>query len=203
MTDAPDDLSLTARSGLPDTLRALFEAHPRESWGVAQPLGELTRFWLERHQMLRALLERLTGETTGMLEAPGPNTQEVGAQEVRAQAMKRLARYASIFAGELHMHHNVEDMHYFPALAGREARLAAGFELLDSDHHTLDAALHAFADQSNALFQAHAAGSLGARDLDGYHALLTGFRPMLERHLIDEEDLIVPILIENGERWLR
>ena len=41
------------------------------------------------------------GETTGMLEAPAPQAQEVGAQEVRAQAMKRLARYASIFAGEV------------------------------------------------------------------------------------------------------
>ncbi len=190
---AADPLALTARAGLPDTLRALFDAHPRESWGVAKPLGELTQFWLERHQMLRALLGRLGGETEGMLEAPAS----------RAQAMKRLARYAQIFAGELHMHHNVEDHHYFPALSNREKRLAAGFELLDSDHHALDAALHEFAEQSNTLFQAFAGGAMGEKDLASYHALLERFRPMLERHLIDEEDLIVPILIEHGERWLR
>lgn len=195
---ATDPLALTARTGLPDTLRALFEAHPREQWGVARPLGDLTQFWLERHQMLRALLERLGGETTGMLEAAGGK-----APDGHGPAMKRLARYAQIFAGELQMHHNVEDMHYFPALSNREKRLAAGFELLDADHHTLDAALHAFAEQSNALFRVFGDGAMGERELADYHALVEGFRPMLERHLIDEEDLIVPILIEHGESWLR
>lgn len=193
MTDTPEDLSLTARAGLPDTLKALFEAHPRESWGVARPLGDLTLFWLERHQMLRELLSRLGGETQQMLDLG----------DERGAGMRRLARYAQIFAGELHMHHNVEDHHYFPALSQREARLASGFELLDADHHTLDAALHEFAEQSNALFRAFAEGAATDRSLDDYHALLRRFSPMLERHLIDEEDLIVPILIEHGEGWLR
>ncbi|MEL6677435.1 MAG: hypothetical protein AAFQ51_01940 [Pseudomonadota bacterium] len=53
------DLSLTARPGLPDALRVLAEAYPRDMWAAHPNFTKLTRFWLDRHLMFRDVLGRL------------------------------------------------------------------------------------------------------------------------------------------------
>ena len=43
------DLNLETRDGLPEALRVLLEAFPREVWEGHENFGQLVRFWLDRH----------------------------------------------------------------------------------------------------------------------------------------------------------
>ncbi len=182
-------LALDTRSGLPEALRVLLDEYPREAWEQAG-LSPLIRFWLDRHMMFRKLTERLAADSRAALE---------GRADPRAHAAG-LSRFGGLFVNELHGHHHVEDAHYFPLLARHDARLEAGFDLLDADHHALDGHLQAFVARANDVLQADETDRHDAtgRFLDG----LEGFAPLLERHLTDEEDLVVPVLLKYGERGL-
>lgn len=178
-----------SRDGLPDALRVLLADYPRDAW-ESLGLSPLIRFWLERHMMFRQLTERLSKDSQNALD---------GAADARQYAAS-LSRFGGIFVNELHAHHHIEDAHYFPQLAQHDVRLNTGFDLLDADHHALDGHLTAFVGRANAVLQADGAARHEAtgRFLDGLEA----FAPLLDRHLTDEEDLIVPILLKYGERGI-
>ena len=182
-----DDLE--TRQGLPDALRYLVEKYPRDIWESHRNFDELTRFWLERHMMFRQLIERITAETRGFLDGDR-DAQEFG---------RNSARLTGFLLNQLHGHHQVEDIHYFPKLAGLESRLQAGFDLLDADHHALDGHIHGMADETNALLQALQTG--GGRDAAGrVEARLGKFERFIDRHLIDEEELVIPTILHHAPR---
>ena len=185
-------IALGARDGLPDALRILLEKHPRSEWTAPGRIGPLAAFWLERHMMFRKLIAKLTDASQSFLD-----------QKLEARAFAQTtARFGQMFAGELHGHHHIEDAQYFPALREREERLVRAFDILDADHHALDGHLSAFVDASNVVLQAHRSNERTVDAAAEYLAMLQRFEPFLERHLIDEEDVIVPILLEHGEEWL-
>ena len=186
----PGRLALDTRAGLPDALRVLLEAYPRETWERDPGFSQLIRFWLDRHMMFRRISERLLSDAQARLD---------GASDTRAFAAG-LSRLGSAFVGELHGHHHVEDAHYFPVLSRHDARLESGFALLDADHHALDGHLQAFVTAANAVLQAPEAQRHDATG--AFHAQLTSFAPLLERHLTDEEDLVVPVLLKYGDRGM-
>ncbi len=104
---------------------------------------------------------------------------------------------------QLEGHHQVEDLHYFPVFRRAEPRLASGFELLERDHDSLHASLGDLAAHANRVLAQDGA------DRALFHAALARFRDaeatlgrQLRRHLDDEEDLVVPLLIERGEEVL-
>jgi iron-sulfur cluster repair protein YtfE (RIC family) len=186
---ATPDLDLTRRDGLPEALRVLAERHPRADWRGHPNFGELVRFWMERHVMFRELMARLRTETQGFLDAK---------TELAAYA-PRLSRYGGTFLNQLHGHHQIEDMHYFPQLIGLEPRIAAGFDLLERDHEAIDPMLQDFAASANKVLQAPGAGA--AREAAGaFHDRLEGFNRLLHRHLEDEEEIVVPVILESGFR---
>ncbi len=108
-----DGLSLEQRTGWPQDLRVLLERYPREVWPGHANLGERMRFWLDRHGMFRELggaLQTATGQfREGRLAAP----------EYRAWFVPRL----QFFLSELHKHHHIEDIGYFPLFRQAEPRL--------------------------------------------------------------------------------
>lgn len=178
---------LATRTGLPDALRVLLEAHPRESWKAHPEFHGLVSFWLERHLMFRQLMAQMTQETEAFLD----DTRE-------AQAFAQgIARYGGVFVNQLHGHHHIEDHHYFPLLRTRDARIETGFDLLDADHHALDGILNRFVGQANAAISAAggAQAAVAAGDLrDG----ILDLERLIGRHLEDEEDLIVPVILRHG-----
>ena len=176
-----DPLDLDRRTGLPDALRFLAEKYPREVWETHPEFNALTRFWLDRHLMFRRLQDMLIDETEGFID---------GRADPRHYAT-RLSRLAGTFLNELHGHHGIEDARYFPLLAARDPRLSAGFELLESDHHALEAGLHGLADRTNAVLRQPASVAAEALRVD-----LVRLRTLLDRHLIDEEELVVPMVLE-------
>lgn len=180
MTDAPD-LSLAARAGLPETLRALLADHPREGWAAHPEFGPLTRFWLDKHQSFRTLSARLVADARARVD---------GTLDPQEHAV-RLSRLGSHLLSDLHGHHSIEDHHYFPRLAQLHPPLERGFALLDADHHALHEELEAYARDANALLKGGEAGPFAetAARLDAF----------LDRHLWDEEEVVVPILLSVGE----
>ena len=181
---------LGQRAGLPEALKVLLREYPRDIWQSHRNFDGLTRFWLQRHMMFRDGVSRLQAEAEGFLDRR---------LDARAYA-QQTARLASFVLNELHGHHHIEDVHYFPLLSGLEPRLAAGFELLDRDHHALDGHLHGLAAKAQAVLDAVVAGEGAEAAAGGLHGELKGFERFLDRHLIDEEELVVPVILHHAPR---
>jgi len=187
---SPDPLDLKQRHGLPAEWLALLQRHPRDQWPGNPRLGMTAQFWLDRHRAFRQLGQALQDSIEAL--RAGRSAPE----DFQAAFVPRLR----LFLGELNGHHQVEDFHYFPVFRRAAPDLAPGFELLDRDHQVLHAALMATAEAANALLQALARDPQAAEGPLEIYAevsgqLLTG----MLRHLDDEEDLVIPLLIERGE----
>jgi iron-sulfur cluster repair protein YtfE (RIC family) len=177
-----DDLE--TRTGLPDALRVLADALPRSGWEAHPNFDALTRFWLDRHLMFRDVLGRLRRGSELYLD------RQLDPRRHAAET----ARYAGFLLNELHGHHGIEDAHYFPALMRLDTRLVRGFELLDADHHALDGHIHRMAETTNAFLSRLGQAEERDRGAD-LSAALARFETFLDRHLTDEEDLVVPVIL--------
>lgn len=181
---------LTRRTGLPAELLFLVERYPRDEWTAHSNVAGTAAFWLQRHAFFRDMGRSLTGIIADYREG------RQSAPEFARHFAPRLQR----FLGELDGHHRVEDDHYFPAFAAAEPRLKRGFEILDSDHHAIHEALLRNADAANAFMRALASTADEQRfRADDYAAANLDLVAMLARHLDDEEDLVIPLILDRGE----
>lgn len=191
MTELPGDLRVEHRKQLPDDLLFLIEKYPRETWDDHANLGEMARFWLQRHDMFR--------ELSGMLQGSVGEYRE--GQLSPAGFAQWFAPRLRFFLQQLHGHHQIEDLHYFPVFAKAERRLQRGFDILDSDHHVIHEALERNSEKARAFLM-----SLQEQDSDRQRFAADAYADenaqlidMLTRHLADEEDLIVPLILDRGE----
>jgi len=180
------ELDIARRSGLPEHLRVLADRYPRALWRGHDNFSELTAFWLERHLMFRDLLDRITALSETQIDAPN---DRFGAE---------LSRYTGFFLNQLHGHHTIEDTHYFPKLTAFDKRLARGFDMLDADHHALEGHLHGLADHTNAVLSRLNTGASARDAMGALHGVQQEFATFLNRHLVDEEEIIVPLILEYG-----
>lgn len=181
------ELQLETRAGLPDALSFLLEEYPRDAWQQDQGFHGLVSFWLDRHVLFRNIVAAMREQTLQVLD------RQIDTQHYAGQ----LSRYARLFVGQLHGHHHIEDSHFFPLLMERESKLKSGFAMLDADHHELDRQLAEFTDAANLIFepQSDSQRLTAAGQFDGVLARLDN---LLDRHLLDEEDLIVPLILKYG-----
>jgi hypothetical protein len=180
---------LDDRRDWPDELRYLLVQHPRATWtGTRSPS---VAFWLEIHAHFRydcgAIEDAHIELKGGRLAAP-------------RFAVAAGQRLRSLIGG-LHGHHQIEDHQYFPAFRLREPRLAAGFDTLERDHEHLHrdiAAALAALRELNAAAQAPSPATveLAARLFGEAASRLCRH---LRRHLDDEEDLVVPLLLVHDD----
>jgi hypothetical protein len=178
---------------LPAELRFLLERYPRELWPAHANLGAVARFWLQRHAMFRELGGILEGGLVSFLERGLPPA------ELRSWLAPRLR----FFLAQLDEHHQVEDRHYFPVFRAAEPRLVRGFALLESDHEAIHHALGLVAGAANELLASlHGAADARRPAADRYAAASGALVRQLARHLDDEEDLIVPLILDRGEERL-
>ena len=187
------DLSLETRPGLPDALRVLLADHPREGWEQDPNFHGLVSFWLGMHLHFREALGRMRDDAEAILDR----------RLDPASWAPRLARVGGGFVEHLHGHHGIEDNHYFPLLSARDARLARGFDILDADHHALDGHLDAFVRDANAALRALGDEDAMRTGAGRLHEGLLRLDRFLDRHLTDEEELIVPVILRDGEAGLR
>lgn len=185
-----DALALASRSGWPEDLRVLIARYPREQWRGHANLGGMARFWLSRHDMFR--------ELAGMIRAI--ETQFRDGTLAPAEFPRQFVPRLQFLLSQLDVHHQIEDLHYFPIFRAADERLARGFDVLEGDHHAIHADMAATADCANALLRA-LSGDTDAikRCCDDYAAASGALLKGLTRHLDDEEDLIVPLILDRGE----
>jgi hemerythrin-like domain-containing protein len=184
------DLSLATRSGLPDDLRLLLVRYPREVWTAHPKLGQMASFWLSRHAMFR--------EIGGML---GDASDRFRQGQIDAQQFAEFfAPRLQFLLQQLHAHHHIEDDHYFPIFRRAETRLVHGFEMLEGDHDQLADSIGNSVEAANGFLRALSGPPDALRPavescMQQSAVLLHG----LTRHLDDEEDLIVPLILDRGE----
>lgn len=181
-------LGLTERAGLPDALRVLVAEYPREGWASHANFQGTVAFWLDRHVMFRKISDHLREDAEALLDR---------AMEPRVYA-GRMAKLAGILVEQLHMHHQVEDVHYFPVLQSQEPGIARGFDILDRDHGDLGGLLDRLVGTANGTLRT-LEDPVGFRDkVGGFHQSISDFGGFLRRHLTDEEELVVPVILRHG-----
>jgi hemerythrin-like domain-containing protein len=186
-------LDLLSRSGWPEELRLLVDRYPREVWTGHANLGEMAQFWLDRHQGFRDLGSALGSATDDFREG-----------KLAPDAFRRFfAPRLQYFLKSLEGHHQIEDLHYFPVFRAAETRLMEGFDVLEGDHEAIHAEILRVVDSANALLRTMEGDPDQRRVATDAHAK-NGDRLLksLLRHLDDEEDLIVPVILNQGERTL-
>lgn len=113
----------------------------------------------------------------------------------------RLSHVGGRLVGNLHGHHGWEDHSYFPELSAADPRFDAGLEVLEKDHADLDRVLDEFTRQANRMIKLSVLDEAHARNeaahVHGTAQVIEGF---LKRHLSDEEELAVPIILHHRLR---
>ena len=190
--DAVEGMRYDLRSApMPPEMQALLRVYPRDEWDAHPGFKEKTRHWLGAHQMFRKLGSIVRTDTERFLD------KERDAHDFAG----RLSHYGGILVGNLHGHHGWEDYSYFPELSAADPRFDAGLEILEKDHETLNVVLDDFTDVANRAIQLVQLDEAQARDeAGGLHKLAETIEAFLDRHLGDEEELAVPIILHHRLR---
>jgi hypothetical protein len=176
---------------MPEDLQFLLKRHPRDTWEAHPGFKDKTRHWLGAHQMFRQLARHVRTEAEAYLDANRDS-------DAFAQG---LSYFGNALVGNLHGHHGWEDRSYFPELSAADPRFDAGLELLEQDHADLDVVLGSFTESANRAIKLIQLDEAQARDEVGaLHAGAETIEAFLERHLTDEEDLAVPIILHHRLR---
>lgn len=189
-----DPLNIDSRQDLPQEWLFLLREYPRDAWLGHGNLGPLTNFWLNRHDGFRNFGNTLISMLRQFREGQIPPERFGG----------MFAPQLQHFLTELHNHHMIEDHHYFPVFMEAEKRLLPGFELLENDHEVIHHRIETVIGSANELIGQLQEGDRDAirRASDNYAATSDMLLMGLKRHLADEEDLIVPIILSRGESEL-
>lgn len=176
---------------MPDDMQALLGTYPRDSWDSHPGFRDKTRHWLRAHQGFRQLSEYIRLDSERYLD---------GDMEGVAFA-RRLSHTGNVLVGNLHGHHGWEDHSYFPELSAADPRFDAGLEILEKDHADLDVVLDSFTRTANRVIKLMQLDENQAREETvGLHATAQTIQAFLQRHLTDEEELAVPIILHHRLR---
>lgn len=182
-------MSADTNGNWPGELLFLLERHPRETWPIARSAS--VAFWLGVH-------ERLRRDAAGL--AAASDEYRAGRSSPAQLAVIAAPRLRGLVAA-MQGHHQIEDFEYFPEFRRAEPRIAAGFDRLEREHARLnasvDAAFAALGELRAAVEPASAATlQLAAQR---YIDAAANLSADLLRHLHDEEDVVVPLLLERGD----
>jgi len=188
----PTDLQLATRAGLSDDIACLRAAYPQPQWRSHANFGEMAAFWLSVHDSLRGHGAQLAQATQAFRDGQWP----------AADFQRFFVPNLNQFLQHLNGHHQIEDSAYFPRFRALDPRMVAGIDLLESDHAVIHDRLLASVDSARLLLQALAGrgGDAQRYAVDAYAAVSGELLTLLVRHLADEEDLVIPAILEHGER---
>ena len=101
----------------------------------------------------------------------------------------------------LHGHHGWKDHSYFPELAAADPRFETGLEILEKDHLELDVVLESFSKSAKRVIQLAQLDQKQAHNETGdLHSIAKTIEAFLARHLGDEEELAMPIILHHRLR---
>ena len=123
-----------------------------------------------------------------------------GRQDV-ATFQRSFVRRLNHFLKHLNGHHQIEDSAYFPRFRALDPRMVAGFDLLENDHELIHQRLLDTVDSARGLLGALDKAEDARRSAaDAYARRSEDLLKLLLQHLSDEEDLVIPAILEHGER---
>ena len=176
---------------MPTNMQALLRTYPRDTWDAHPGFKEKTRHWLGAHRMFRQLSATVRKDTESYLN---------GDRDV-ADYAGRLSYHSGALVRNLHGHHGLEDHSYFPELSAADQRFDAGLEVLEKDHADLDVVLNSFTRTANQTIKLVQLDKKAAREEAGkLHGVAQTIEAFLQRHLTDEEELAVPIILHHRLR---
>lgn len=184
-------LDINNRSGLPEDMRLLLVDYPRQAWPDHPDFARSIEQWMGAHEMFRRLGKTVRNLSETYLDNDRDAEDYAG----------RLSYYGNALVSNLHGHHTWEDRNFFPKILAADDRFSGGLDMLESDHQVLDATIETLTGQANRTLKLLQLDPAQARQeaalLRDSSAALENF---LARHLADEEDLIVPILLHHKLR---
>ncbi len=183
--------TIHTRQGLPTEMQSLLRDYPRDIWPGHPNFARSIQNWMGAHQMFRKLAELSRTETEAFLDK---------SRDADSFA-ERFGYYGNLLVRNLHGHHGWEDHDFFPELSRADTRFDAGLDMLEADHIELNQVLDRFQRSGNRAIMLTQLDPAQAYDEAGilleHTAAIDGF---LQRHLTDEEDLVVPILLHHKLR---
>ncbi len=183
-------LDLESRAGWPPDLRLFIGRYPRETWPKHANLGAMARLWLDIHGEFRRAGNSLAHATADLREG------RVTHEQFRSCFAPRL----EMFLSHLNGHHHIEDHQFFPLFGAAEPRLGRGFEVLEEDHRVIHTAMDKLVDAANTFLRTPPDDRDRFRKIgDGYADTSDRLMRLLVHHLDDEEDLIIPLILDRGE----
>ncbi|HMN51372.1 MAG TPA: hemerythrin domain-containing protein [Xanthobacteraceae bacterium] len=183
--DSPEH-HLAKRRGLTAELRKLLFDTPKEQWGSHNNYWRGADMWQGIHRSLLHESGLFVSGLENLLDMPKSEMDTA----LRLADMRHLGGH---LVGHAHVHHHVEDDHYFPRFKEVFPQLGKPIDLLDCDHRVLEETLDAVEGHVRTLF-AEKAGR------DEIAAVLEEARKLdriLTRHLEDEEDIVIPALLKG------
>lgn len=183
--------SIHIREGLPTEFQTLLADYPREAWPDHPNFAKSIEHWMGAHKMFKRLGAITTKETQSFLDK-NRSPDEFAA---------RLGFHGNQLVNNLHGHHHWEDHEYFPELSAADDRFDAGLDMLEADHGELNKVLDDFTIAGNRTMKLLQLDKAQAYEEAG--KLLSAsdaIETFLNRHLADEEDLVVPILLHHKMR---
>lgn len=185
------DQSLLRQGPLPDEMRTLLDKYPREAWDAHPNFKQATKNWLGAHRMFRTLSKTVRRDAEKYLD------KRIDPQDYAA----RLSYSGNALIGNLHGHHGWEDYAYFPELSAADPRFDAGLEILENDHLVLDQVLHDMTDDAiRTLELIRLDDDAAFEEVARVYESAQIIEKLLARHLVDEEELAVPIIIHHKLR---
>ncbi len=172
-----------------DDIDLLGRQYPRESWAGHANFGPLSRFWLQKHDGFR----QLGGQLRQGCESAGNDLER------DIEAHRPLLSGLQHYLGHLEGHHSVEDQHYFPVFRRVEPTLAPGFERLEADHVRVAAGMKDIVERWAIIHGLWTENRPHGSEMSAWQDIVAGFIGEIDRHLDDEEDLIIPVLLKHGE----
>ncbi|WP_229836734.1 hemerythrin domain-containing protein [Aliiroseovarius zhejiangensis] len=179
------------QKALPEDMRLLLRDYPREAWPDHPNFAASIHNWMGAHVMFGQLAELIRLNTEAYLE------KQIDPDD----HARRLSHYGNLLVRNLHGHHHWEDRRFFPELSAADGRFDSGLQTLESDHLVLDDLLDRFTRQANRVVTLAQMDEPQAREeANRVHEMTTVLEGFLTRHLTDEEDLVVPILLHHKMR---
>jgi len=174
------------RVGLSNDLRELLFAIPPNEWPDHINYDGTAAFWQAVHRSLLAESDALAGGLEQLTDMT-PGDMQSG---LLMNDMRHLGRH---LLGHAHTHHHVEDHSYFPRFVERFPRLSAAIDLFDSDHRALEETL----DSIGRHIEGFNAGKTSRDEIGAALGDARKLNRILKRHLADEEDIVIPALLQQ------
>lgn len=172
-------------------MQTLLQDYPRDGWAGHANFAASIQNWMGAHRMFRRLADLAETEVQSFLDK----------RQDPEDFADRFGHYGDLLVRNLHGHHTWEDRSFFPELARADHRFDHGLDMLETDHVTLDQTLDALTRQGNrAVVLAKLDPAQAYEEAGKLLDHTTAIKSFLSRHLTDEEDLVVPILLHHKLR---